>query len=440
MSVTQQKIKLYEPSLPQRWANDVVYNKQPFVTCMKYGRQTGKSFWALMDMISRGMNNPNQRIRFVVPAYSLGTKHMQTIDALFNGNEDIKAKIFKRVKYKEQEYTFHNGTIATFLSAEAEDNLRGDTCHFMYIDEAAFIKETTYTEILLPMLTRTKGRVAMFSTPNGKNWFYDLYKRGLKEENHDLVYSLEATYLDLKDQGDYEDILRVINSLKETMSPSAFNREVLGEFVSDASLFSGVKTAAKDVDWYNEYFKSTEIIKNGVRFAPKKFIGIDIGVVSDYTVLTCMDINKVVVDTDRFNMAEEGYTHSQFKERIAKFIKKHEKDLVSAYMEINNKELLFDELIDEYDLYMLNEVRTSAGNKASMVDNLVKMFDENTISIPQDEQLEKELYAFSSVQNKVTGKWQYKGTEGINDDMVMSMVIAATCLIEETSSGYTEVY
>ena len=435
-----QEIKLYEPSLPQQWANDVVHGRKPFITCLKYGRQTGKSFWALMDMILRGMNNPNQKIRYVTPAYSLAAKHMQTIDNLFNGFEDIKNKIFKKIRYKEQEYTFHNGTVASFLSAESEDNLRGDTCHFMYIDEAAFIKETTYSEILLPMLTRTKGRLAMFSTPNGKNWFYDVYQKGLKEENSDLVISLSATYLDLQDQEDYTDILRVIEALRSTLSTNAFNREVMGEFISDKSLFAGVAEARRSKEWMEEYKAEMETIVNGVRIAPKKFIGIDIGVVSDFTVLTCIDEFNVVVDIDRFNMADEKMTHQEFKDRINAFYEKHDQDLVAAYMEVNNKELLYEELLADYDMYKLHDVRTSAGNKATMVDQLIKLFDEYKIKIPYDEQLEKELYAFSSVQNKVTGKWQYKGSDNINDDMVMSLVIAVVCMNEETSSGYTETY
>lgn len=436
----EQQIKLYQPSLPQQWANNVVHVEKPFITCLKYGRQTGKSFWGLMDMIIRGMNNPNQKLRFVTPVYSLATKHMQTIDNLFNGHEDLKWKIFKKIRYKEQEYTFHNGTVASFLSAESEDALRGDTCHFMYIDEAAFMKESTYTEILLPMLTRTKGRVAMFSTPNGKNWFYDLYQKGLKEENHKLYWSIQATYLDLEAQDDYEDILRVIEALRGTMSANAFNREVMGEFISDKSLFAGVAEARRSEEWYKEYDEATIEVVNGVVIRPKRFIGIDIGVVNDFTVLSCMDEYGVVIDIDRFNMSNEKYSHKEFKERIAKFYKKHDSFLVAAYMEINNKELLFDELVAEYNMYKLQDVMTSAGNKAQMVDQLIKLFDEYKIKIPYNEQLEKELYAFSSVQNKVTGKWQYRGSDGIHDDMVMSLVLTTVCMNEESTSGFTEVY
>ena len=433
------KIKLYNPSKPQRWINDLVYKDKPFISCINFGRQTGKSFWGLMDMVTRGMNNPRIKIRFIVPSYSLATKHMQTIDNIFFGNEQVKSSIFKKIRYKEQEYVFHNGTVASFLSAEAEDNLRGDTCHFMYIDEAAFIKESTFTEILLPMLTRTKGRMAMFSTPNGKNWFYDMYVKGTNKKNSSLVKSITATYKDLYGEDDYEDILKVIMSLKQSLSVNSFNREVLAQFISDKSLFSNVSECRKSIEWYNNYLEESNVVVSGVSLKPKKYIGIDIGVIDDYTVLTCIDSNGVVVDIDRFNMSNEKYSHKDFKDRIKRFYNKHDKDLIAAYMEINNKELLFDELIDD-GLYKLNEIRTSASNKPKMVDLLVKKFDDCDIVIPYNEQLEKELYAFSSVQNKVTGKWQYKGSDNIHDDMVMSLVIAVVCLTEECDSGFTEVY
>lgn len=436
-----QKLKLYNPSLPQIWANDIAYGQQPFITCLKYGRQTGKSFWGLMDMISRGMNKGRQKIRFVVPVYSLATKHMQTIDMFFADHEDIKNKIFKKIKYKEQEYHFHNGTIASFLSAESEDGLRGDTCHYMYIDEAAFIKEKTYTEILLPMLTRTKGKLAMFSTPNGKNWFFDLYMKGVEGVDPKLIQCKEATYLDLKDEDDYEDILMVIKALKASMTTTSFQREVMGEFVSDTSLFTGVKEAVRSQKWYDDYHDSNNIIVNGTKpLVPKKYIGIDIGVVHDFTVLTCVDSNNVVIDIDRFNLADEKMTHKEFKDRIIKFYKKHDKDLVAAYMEVNNKELLYDELVGDHGLYKLFDLRTTPQNKPKMVENTVKLFDSYLVRLPEDKQLEKELYAFSSIQNKVTGKWQYKGIDTIHDDMVMSLIIAFYCKYEEENAGYTETY
>lgn len=440
METVQTQIKLFEPSAPQRKALKVIYDDMPFVTLLKYGRQTGKSYLMLFDAITRAINNPKTQTRIVVPSYSLGTKHMMTIDSVFTEWKEVKEQIFKNIKYKEQTYILHNGSVIMFLSAEAEDNLRGDTCDFMYIDEAAFIKESTYTEILLPMLTRTGGRLVMVSTPNGKNWFYDLYMQGQDPENKKIVISMEATYLDLKDEDDYESILTVIEALRKSMTTASFNREVMGEFVSDLSLFSNVRTCMKSDVWYEDYFKTTNVRVRGKIITPKKYIGIDIGVVQDYTVMTCIDENDVVVDIERFNMSRDQISQSEFKRMIVNFIKKHDDNLVAAYMEVNNNALLYEELLDDYGMTKLWDVTTTATNKPVMVNQAIKLFDNAKICLPENLQLEKELYAFQAVQNKVTNKWQYKGQEAINDDMVMSLVIAVACKEEESRSGTTMVF
>lgn len=444
MAKTQtREVLFFRPTLPQQKALDVLYIAKPFITLLKFGRQTGKSYLALMDMITRGMNSERPiKIRFVVPVYSLAIKHMQTIDMLFDGHESVKDMIFKKIKYKEQEYHFHNGTIASFISAEAEDNLRGDTADFMYIDEAAFIKETVYTEILLPMLTRTRGRLMMFSTPNGRNWFYDLYNKGTDPANKDLVISVEATYLDLKDEEDFDSIQRTILAMKESMTSTSFQREVMGEFVSDQSLFYGVDSAIYDDEWIRKYKEDELTYIDGVRSrATRKFIGIDIGVVEDYTALTLIDENGVVLDIDYFNMNKEKYNHAQFKQRIVDFINKYKNSgLVAAYMEINNKEILFDELSEMDGMEMLFPIRTSITNKPLMIDRLRLLFEKGLIRILNDKELIKELYAFTSVQNPTTGKVQYRGSEGIHDDLVMSLAIANFCREEELTAGFTEVY
>jgi len=411
---------------------------------------THNSYLALMDAITRGMNQSPTKpifINFIVPTYQLAVKHMQKIDMLFQGHEEVKAQIFKAIKYKLQEYHFHNGTILTFLSADAEDNLRGGTCHFMYIDEAAFIKETTYTEILLPMLTQTGGRILMFSTPNGKNWFYKLWKKGRpehKEYDPKQIISLRADYRDLKDEPHYREIVNTIEAMRLSMTKDSFNREVLAQFVSDQTLFHNIEEVRRDEEWYEEYKRKRKEYVNGVRVhATKAFAGIDIGVVDDYTVITIVDTNFVVLDILRFNLTEENLTHSQFKQKIKDFLMYHREHsgLQMAYMEVNNKELLYEELAEDRDLGMfLYDFRTSGTNKGRIVEGLIKLFDDKKIRIPINEDLEEELYAFQSVQSPISGVWQYRGSDGTHDDMVMSMCIAFECLREETDSGFTNVY
>ena len=138
------KIKIYEPTAPQIKFKELEQSGNHLITLLVVGRQVGKSYYALCDSMERALSKGGQRILFVTPTYHLAAKHIFTIEQMFNNNEDHKKMIFKAIKYKAQELVFHNGSMIKFLSAEAEDALRGDTADYIYVDECAFIKESTF--------------------------------------------------------------------------------------------------------------------------------------------------------------------------------------------------------------------------------------------------------------------------------------------------------
>lgn len=423
------KIKFYNPTPPQIKALNVLYIQKPFITLMNYGRQTGKSFMALMEAMNMcitkyGWNGSLQyRVMFVTPSYNLAAKHIQTIEAMFENNKEAAALLFKDkgIKTKQQEIHFKNGAILLFRSAEMGDNLRGDTINFMLIDEAAFIPKKMINEVLLPMLTRTQGRVLIFSTPNGRNWFYDMYTQGQDPKNKSNIISVKADYRELND----DDVNRVIASLKANMTSSQFAREVLGEFVTDGSLFNNVEG---------------RIFPEGHEIDERcdRFIGIDVGVVNDYTVLTCINKKGEVIDIDRFNTKEDNLNYEEYKERIKAFVRKHDKYLVSAYFEINNKDLLFEDITSDEDMYKIEAFNTNVSTKPKIINNLIKMFEDEEILIPDNNTLIAELYAYSSKTNPITGKVQFQNQGEAHDDTVSSLALAAWARKEWCDGGYTQ--
>jgi hypothetical protein len=80
---------------------------------------------------------------------------------------------------------------------------------------------------------------------------------------------------------------------------------------------------------------------------------------------------------------------------------------------------------------------TSAKTKPIIIKNLIKLFDDKTITIPDNQELIKELYDFRSKRNPITGNLQFSNTDGKHDDMVMSLAIAAYCAKEEQDGGVT---
>ena len=412
------QIKLYKPTEPQKDFNRLTNVDQPFISCLVAGRQTGKTFFMQNDAVMRALNNAKHRMFWVSPIQDQANKVMKDIEAMFSNHQELWNQIVKRYDRKANELYFYNGSFIKFRSADSGDNLRGATLDYIYLDEAAYMKLDFINEVLLPMVTRTGGKVCAASTFNGPNWFYEWYKDGQIEENWEQIKSIKKTYLDLNDP----DVERTVLGIKKSMTKAQFDQEFLCRPVSANALFSNVEDA---------------IVQHIVQNYERLYIGMDIGVAQDYTVLTAMTENYEVVDIDRFNFKEEGMDSEEFKHRIKEFYLKHDDKLAAAYFEINNNDLLFDELTDDDRLYKLMPVHTTSKTKPEMIRNLIKLFEDKVIKIPKNDELVKELYDFKSKRNAITGNLQFSNSDGKHDDMVMSLAITAYCCKEEQDGGVT---
>ena len=381
------------------------------------GRQTGKTFAMMMDSMMRGINNPKTRMMWISPIQEQATKVMKDIESYFIGREELFNKLFKRFDRKSNEIWFFNGSFIKFRSAESGDSLRGMTLDFVYADEFAFFKQVTLNEVVLPMLTRTNGRIWMSSTFNGRNWAYDLYEQGQDPANHQQIKSIKRTYLDLKDP----QVTRTVEGIRKSMTSAEFAQEFMCEPVAAGALFSNVYASIKEPP--TEY--------------ERVYIGADIGVAQDYTVMTAMSEKGEVIEIERFNYKEESLDYEEFKARILDFYKKYDDKLMAFYFEMNNNDLLFDDLTSDEKIYKMIPFLTTAKSKPDIVRNLVKQFEQGTITIPDNKDLVRELFDFKSKRNAITGNLQFANSEGAHDDMVMSLAITAWCLKEETDGGVT---
>lgn len=412
------RINLYNPSEPQRDFLKVIHEDKPFITLIVAGRQTGKTFMMMNDAVMRALNKSKTRMFWVSPIQDQANKVMKDIEAAFINHQELFQQIVKRFDRKNNEMFFHNGSFIKFRSADSGDNLRGATLDFIYIDEAAFMSEDFINEVLLPMVTRTSGRVVMSSTFNGKNWYWDRYVQGLEKDNWEQIKSIRRTYLDLNDDG----VNKTVLGIKQSMTRAQFDQEFLCKPVSGDALFNNIEEAVR---------------KDNPNTTERIYIGMDIGVAQDYTVLTAIDQDYNVIDIDRFHYREENLDAETFKERIKGFYLKHDEMLAACYFEVNNNDLLFDEITDDDRMYKMIPFQTTSQSKPDIIRNLIKLFEDKTITIPDDSNLMKELYDFKSKRNPITGNMQFSNSSGKHDDMVMSLAIAAWCAFKEQDGGVT---
>lgn len=413
------QIKLYKPTEPQKDFYRLVHEDQPFISTIVAGRQTGKTFFMQNDIVMRALNNPKHRMFWVSPIQDQANKVMKDIEAMFSGHQELWTQLVKRFDRKANEMYFYNGSFIKFRSADSGDNLRGATLDYIYLDEAAYMKLDFINEVLLPMVTRTNGRVCAASTFNGPNWFYEWYKNGQVESNWKQIKSIKRTYLDLNDPN----VESTVMGIRQSMTKSQFDQEFLCKPTSANALFSNIEESVqKEKPEYE-----------------RVYIGMDIGVAQDYTVLTAISENYDIIGIDRFNFKEEGMDSEEFKQRIKDFYLHYESEdkLYAAYFEVNNNDLLFDDLTDDDRLFKMVPFSTTSKSKPEMIKNLMKLFEDRLITIPNNDGLIKELYDFRSKRNPITGNLQFSNTEGKHDDMVMSLAIAAYCAREEQDGGIT---
>lgn len=130
------------------------------------------------------------------------------------------------IRKSEQDFTIWlpgGGTIAV-RSADKEDALRGPGLDGLVLDEAAFAKERVYKEILRPMLSDRGGWALLIGTPNGFNWYHELFQRA-GGDDHWAAWQRPS----------WENPLitpEEIEQAKRELGPRAFAQEFGAEFVS----------------------------------------------------------------------------------------------------------------------------------------------------------------------------------------------------------------
>lgn len=109
-------------------------------------------------------------IWWVAPTFGIASKIWRDLKKSCRDGWTDKSEIEKRIELP-------GGGSVTVKSADAPDNLRGDGLDGLVIDEAAFVDQRVWSESLRPALSDRGGWGIFISTPNGLNWFYDLFQK-----------------------------------------------------------------------------------------------------------------------------------------------------------------------------------------------------------------------------------------------------------------------
>jgi phage terminase large subunit-like protein len=382
-------IKGYKPHPNQRYIHDAINKGSEKYYALNIGRQFGKTLLGINQLLYWAINDRGCQIAWVTPVYKQGKKVFAELEratknsGLFEFNKsDLRVTGF--------------GSSIEFFSGERPDNIRGNTFHYMVVDEMAFTRPELWNEVLSATVM-VKGRKVIFiSTPKGKNHFHTL----CMQPNYDPRYK----YIHFTS---YENPMIAPEELEErkrSLPDHIFRQEYLAEFIDNASgLFKNVRQSAGT--W----------TKGG-----KCYAGLDIGRADDYTVLTILNEKGEMIYVNRWR-------HDEWNKIIDKVA-----DVIRAYqavtlIEVNNQGDIFYEMLSSRLRNLVNPFTTTSKTKPVIIEDLALAFEQSDVKVADEQWLIDELENFTYIYNPNTRSVQYSAPQGLHDDGVISLALAWHC-------------
>lgn len=279
----------YEPHKAQQTIHDSTARFKA-VVC---GRRSGKSKLSAMEICELLFNPafPGQRIWIVAP-------HFDTTKFVFREVWAVMKKHIPSSALIEARFTDQKRIIRTIWGSEllckSGDNLDaldGEELDLLVMDEAAKTKFIAWNQHLRPTMSSRKGRVIFITTPEGKNWIHDLYKKGNdpKSTNWQSFTFTSASNPHGSVREDMEDA-------RTEMTPETFQQEYLAAFVSRSGLV------------YKSFSFAKHVIS--VSQLPKEFDEVIVGI--DYGFINPSAFLLIGIKDKRYYVIDEHYEKEMF--------------------------------------------------------------------------------------------------------------------------------
>ncbi len=401
-------------SKPYPYQEEILKSKAKY-RIVPAGRRAGKSETAKIAANIRLLKG--QGIWFCSPTNQNSRRMFRQFTKLYKDFPEDLVKINKTEL--RIDFLFNDGWIE-FKSLAEPDNLRGEGLDFVVVDEAAFVLDGIWEEVLEPMLLTSNGDALFISSTNGKNWFWRMYQMGVHDETGRYESFKFSTYanpdIDKKE----------LDQIKLRTPKYLFDREYMAEFEDDGgSVFINISGCYRHKETPDLQIQKLEQLENTyVQDMLKKsekgdltiVFGVDFGQMDDYTVITVYEVyENSLIEYKRIN--------KMVWEEILEVIKELDGKWQPAMIliESNNSRYQIERLQAE-GLPVVG-IRTTATTKPEFISNLALAIETKELSIPRDKELIKELSVYQKYSTP-SGNIKYSAPKGFHDDIVMSLSLA----------------
>lgn len=370
---------------------------------VKSKRQVGKSLLIQGELLYFSLNYAKTINCCISPTLNQARKIYKDI---LNGVE--RSGVIKKKNDSLLEITFINDSTILFKSAEQKDNLRGYTyTGLLAIDEASYINDEIFS-IVKPSTDVHRCPILITSTPKFRiGFFFELYQKGLTGTKG--ISSYDFNDFDTSALLSKE----ALEMYKQMLPKNQYLTEYLGEFLdSDSSVFCGFKECIKP-PLSNEY--------------KELYIGIDWGngTNNDDTVICGINERGEQVFVEAFNNKN---TTEQI-DYISLYLQAYMPKIKKILCESNSLGKPLTELLRTKinKSGLIEDWTTTNQSKARLVSQLQVAFEQQKITLLNDDKQTAELSMYEATYNMKTGNISYNAPVGGHDDICIALMLAWEC-------------
>lgn len=356
------------------------------------GRQFGKSLFGEGLLIKPSL--AGFPVGWFSPTYKM-------LAEIWRDTKRIVQPVTQSQSQQDKRLELYGGGIIDFWSLDNPDAARGRRYKLIVVDEAAMIPDLmdVFSAVLRPTLLAYEGGAWFFSTPKGRNGFWQLWQRGQDEAMPDWKSwrfpTSDNPYIKQSE----------VDEMRRTMPERIFRQEVLAEFLEDAG---GV---------FRRVIEAATLSEKQPAQGRSYVFGVDWAKFTDFTVITVLDAaSREMVAYDRFNQID----YSVQVNRLKALAERYKPQVIVA--ETNS---IGEPLIEQLraDGLPVQGFTTTSQSKQAVIDALALAFERGDIKILNDQVLINELQAYESTRLP-GGGFRYSAPEGMHDDTVMSLAMA----------------
>ena len=304
----------------------------------------------------------------------------------------------------------NNGAELKFWSAESSKAVRGQSYDLAILDEAAYYKSgESWESDIRPTLADRTGKAFFLTTPNGRNYIYELFLRGQNPDDNEFrswrFPSIVSPFFKIDEY----------NNARIAMPARIFEQEYNAEFlINTGEVFKNIDSVC-----VLSYPDPDLDITSG-----EYVFGIDFARKGDFTVVCVLEVTTGnLVDM----LVVNQMSYLEIINEIERFYNRYKPITILA--EENSAGDPVIEIMQEQKKLPVRPFVTTNSSKARIIQSLALRFEKKRIYCLRDPELIRQLQAFT-IDVTPSGKTKYQGAVGYHDDAVIALAIANEALNE----------